>query len=119
MDSYDVVYLSSDDESPFDRNQRILREYHEEEDRRRVQSHLTRVLDEVKEGKRKTLRIAALPEPSNIPLAIPIDPFLEVSIAYKPGELRFNIMSQGSQTGTTSPAPIVEAESSLFGAMKF
>ena len=41
MDSYDVVYLSSDDESPFDRNQRVLKEYHEEEDRRRVQSHLT------------------------------------------------------------------------------
>ena len=48
MDSYDVVYLSSDDESPFDRNQRLLKEYHEEEDRRQVQSHLTRVLDEVK-----------------------------------------------------------------------
>lgn len=117
MDSYDVVY--SDDESPFDRNQRILREYHEEEARRQVQSHLTRVLDEVKEGKRKTLRIDALPEPSNIPLAIPIDPSLEVSIAYKPGELKFNIMSQGNQTGTTSLAPIVEAESAPFGAMKF
>ena len=71
MDSYDVVYLSSDDESPFDRNQRILREYHEEEDRRLVQSHLSRVLQEVIEGKRKTLRIAALPEPSSIPIATP------------------------------------------------
>ena len=117
MDSYDVVY--SDDESPFDRNQRILREYHEEEDRRRVQSHLTRVLDEVKEGKRKTLRIAALHEPSNIPLAVPIDPSLIVSIAYKPGELTFNIMSQDNQTSTNLPAPIVEAEDAPFGAMKF
>ena len=93
MDSYDVVCLSSDDESPFDRNQRLLKEYHEKEDRRRVQSHLTRVLDEVKEGKRHTLRIAARPEPSRIPIAIPLALPLEVTIAYKPGELKFNIMS--------------------------
>ena len=100
MDSYDVVYLSFDDESPFDRNQRLLKEYHEEEDRRRVQSHLTRVLDEVKEGKCHTLRIAARPEPSNIPIAIPLALPLEVTIAYKPGDLKFNIMSQESQAGS-------------------
>ena len=119
MDSPDIVYLSSDDESPFDRNQRILREYHEEEDRRQVQNHLTRVLDEVKEGKRKTLRIAALPEPSNIPLAVPVDPSLTVSIAYKPGELKFNLMSQDNQTSANSPAHTIEAEDAAFGAMKF
>ena len=103
MDSYDVVYLSSDDESPFDRNQRLLKEFHEEEDRRRVQSHLTRVLDEVKEGKRHTLRIAARPELSKIPIAIPLALPLEVTVAYKPGELRFNIMSHESQAGSVSP----------------
>ena len=71
MDSLEVVCLSSDDETPFDRNQRLIQEHHAEEDRRRVQDHLSRVLEEVKEGKRKTLRIAALPEPSNIPIATP------------------------------------------------
>ena len=105
MDSSEIVYLSSDDESPFDRNQRLLKEYHEEEDRRRVQSHLTRVLDEVKEGKRHTLRIAARHEPSEIPIAIPLALPLEVTVAYKPGDLKFNIMSEESQTGTISPAP--------------
>ena len=71
MDSSEVVYLSSDDESPFERNQWLLKEHHEEEDRRQVQDHLTRVLEEVKEGKRKTLRIAAHPELSSIPLLFP------------------------------------------------
>lgn len=61
MDSSEVICLSSDNESPFERNQRLLKEHHEEEDRRRVQIHLSRVLDDVKEGKRKFLRIAALP----------------------------------------------------------
>ena len=119
MDSSEIVYLSSDDESPFDRNQRLLREHHEEEDRRRVQNHLSRVLEEVKEGKRKTLRIAAHPEPSSIPIAIPLASSLEVTIAYEPGDLRFNIMSQESQAGSISPAPIVEAESVPFGALLF
>ena len=103
MDSYDVVCLSSDDESPFDRNQRLLKEYHEEEDRRRVQRHLTRVLEEVKEGKRHTLRIVDRHEPSRIPIAIPLALPLEVTIAYKPGELKFNIMSQESQAESVSP----------------
>ena len=84
MESYEVVYLSSDEETPFERNQRLVQEHHADEDRRQVQSHLSRVLQEVKEGKRKTLRIAALPEPSCIPIAVPIASYLEVSIAYKP-----------------------------------
>ena len=50
MDPSAVIYLS-DDESPFDRNQRLIKEYHEEEDCRRVQNHLSRVLEEVIEGK--------------------------------------------------------------------
>lgn len=48
MDPSEVVYLSFDDESPFDRNQRLIKEHHEEEDRQRVQNHLTCVLEEVK-----------------------------------------------------------------------
>ena len=96
MDSYEVVYLCSDEETPFERNQRLLYEDHAEEDRRQVQSHLSRVLEEVKEGKRHTLRIAARPEPSRIPIAVPLAIPLEVTVAYKPGELKFNIMSQES-----------------------
>lgn len=65
MDPSEVVYLSSDDESPFDRNQRLIKEHHEEEDRRRIQSHLTRVREEVKEGKQKTLRTHGYPFSSN------------------------------------------------------
>ena len=103
MASYDAVCISSDDESPFYRNQRLLKEYHEEEDRRRVQSYLSRVLNEVIEGKRHTLRIAARPEPSKIPIAIPLTLPLEVTVAYKPSELKFNVMSQGSQTESVSP----------------
>ena len=83
MDSFEVVYLSSDDKSPFERNQRLLKEYHEEEDRRRVQNHLSRVLEEVKEGNRHTLRIATRPEPSRIPIAIPLALPIEVTVAYK------------------------------------
>ena len=32
MDSYDVVYLSSNEENPFQRNQRLIQEHHVEED---------------------------------------------------------------------------------------
>ena len=84
MDSYEVVYLSSNEETPFERNQRLVQEHHAEENRRLVQSHLSRVLQEVKEGKRKNLRIAAFPESSNIPVAIPLDPSLSVTVAFKP-----------------------------------
>ena len=119
MDSSEIAYLSSDDESPFDRNQRLLKEHHEEEDRRQLQSHLSRVLEEVKEGKRKTLRIAARPEPSCIPIAIPLALSLGVTVAYKPGDLKFNIMSQESQAGSVSPPPVVVAESAAFGALLF
>ena len=71
MDSSEIVYLSSDEETPFECNQKLIQEHHAEEDRRQVQRHLSRVLQEVKEGKRKILRIAAFPEPSDIPIATP------------------------------------------------
>lgn len=116
LDMYplEVICLSSEEETPFEHNQRLLREHHAEEDRRRVQDHLSRVLEEVKEGKRKTLRIAARPDPSRIPIAIPLASSLEVTVAYEPGDLKFNIMSQESQAGSISPAPVVEAESAPF-----
>ena len=66
MDS-NVIYLSSDNKPVFDRNQRLLREQNEQEERHHNQQHLSRVLEEVKEGKRKFLRIAAFTEPSDIP----------------------------------------------------
>ena len=119
MDSYEVVYLSSDEETPFERNQRLVQEHHAEEDRKLIQSHLSRVLQEVKEGKRKNSRIAAFPESSNIPVAIPLDPSLSVTLAFEPGELRFNIMSNESQSGSVSPAPVLEAENVPFGAIRF
>ena len=119
MASYDAVCISSDDESPFDRNQRLLKEYHEEEDRRRIQSHLSRVLSKVIEGKRHTFRIAARPELSKIPIAIPLASPLEVTVAYKPGDFKFNVMSQGSQTESVSPPPAVQAEDVPFGALLF
>ena len=46
------------------------------------------------------LRIAARPEPSSIPIIVLLATPLEVTIAYKPGELKFNIMSQESQAGS-------------------
>lgn len=118
MDPSDVIYLS-DAESPFDLNQQLIKEHQEEEDRRRVQNHLTRVLEEVKEGKQKTMRIAAHSEPSNIPIAIPLGPSLSVTIAFEPGDFQFNIMSQESQTGSLFAAPVVVAESMPFGALLY
>lgn len=97
MDPSDVNYLSFDDEPIFDRYQRPLREHYKREDRQHIQDHLSRVLEEVKEGKRRFVRTAAFPEPSNIPVAIPLDPSLTVTVAYEPGDLNSNIMLQGSQ----------------------
>ena len=119
MDSSEVICLSSDEETPFERNQRLLKEHHEQEDRRQVQDHLSRVLEEVKEGKRKFLRTAAFPEPSNIPLAIPVDKTLAVSVAYEPGSLKFNIMSQQSQTGSQSPPPVVAVPEKPYAALLY
>ena len=119
MDPSELYYISSDDEPVFERNQRLIKEYHEQEDNRQVQAHLTHVLDEVKEGKRKTLRIAAFPEPSDIPIAIPLDRTLAVSVAFEPGDLVFNIMSQGSQTGSLSPSPAVTGQPLPYGAFKY
>ena len=53
MESSDVIYMPSDDEPVFERNQSLIREHHEREDRRNIQQHLSRVLEEVKEGKRE------------------------------------------------------------------
>ena len=66
MTSPEVVYLSSDDEPIFERNQRLIEEHREREGWQNIQDHLSKVLDEVKEGKRKLLRIAAHPKLSNI-----------------------------------------------------
>ena len=119
MDPSELYYISSDDEPIFERNQRLIKEYHEQEDRRQVQDHLTRVLDEVKEGKRKTLRTAAFPEPSDIPIAIPLDRTLAVSVAFEPGDLVFNIMSQGSQTGSLSPSQAVTTQPLPYEALLY
>ena len=73
MDPSDVYYLSSDDEPIFYCNQRLLNEHYEREDRQNIQDHLSRVLDEVKEGKHKFLRTGAFREISKIPVAIPLD----------------------------------------------
>ena len=117
MTSPEVVYLSSDDESVFDRNQRLLREHHEREDRHHIQSHLSRVLEEVKEGKLKFLRTAAVLESSSITVAIPLDRSLTVTVAYESGDLKFNIMSQESQTRSLSPVPVVRAQPLPFEAL--
>lgn len=81
MDPLEVYYISSDDEPVFERNQRLIREHREQEDRQQIKDHLSRVLEEVKEGNRKFLCTAAFPEPSSIPRAIPINPSLSVTVA--------------------------------------
>ena len=98
---------------------RLIKEHRELEDRRQIQDHLTHVLDEVKEGKRKFLRTAAFPELSSIPRAIPLDQSLSVSIAYEPGDLKFNIISQESKTGFLSPHPAARAQPLPFEALKY
>ena len=96
MDPSYVYYLSSDDDSAFERNQRLIREHHEQEDSQQIQDHLTRVLNEVKEGKRNFLRTAAIPELSSIPREIPLDQSLTVSVAYELSDFTFSIISQES-----------------------
>ena len=73
MKSPDVICLSSNDENVFERNQRLIQEYRVREDQRNTRDHFCRILEEVKKGKHKFLRIAALPESSDIPRAIPLD----------------------------------------------
>ena len=119
MDQSEVYYISSDDEPVFERNQRLIREHHEQEDCRQVQDHLTCVLDKVKEGKRKFLRTAAFLESSSIIRAIPINPSLTVTVAYEPGDLAFNIMSLENQTGSLSPIFVVRAQHLPFEALKY
>ena len=117
MTSPEVVYLSSDDEPIFERNQRLLKEHHEREDRQNIQDHLSRVLEEVKEGKRKFLRIAAFPEPSNLPRANPLDDSLTVTVAYEPFNLKFNITPQESQIGSLSAPPVVKSKALPYEAL--
>lgn len=119
MNPSDVFYLSSDDEPVFDRNERLLREHHEREDRYQIQSHLSRVLEEVKEGKRKFLRTSAFPETSSIPIVIPLYKTLTIIVAYELGDLTFHIMYQESQTGSLPPFPAVTAENFPFDALQY
>ena len=108
MKSSEVIYCSScEDEPIFDCNQRLIQEHGIREEQQNKKDHFSRVLDEVKEGKHKYLRVAALHESSSLPREVPIDPSLSVSIAYEPSDLKFNIMSQHSETGSRSSSPIV------------
>ena len=88
MKSPEVVYLSS-----FDRNQRLIQEHKVCEEQLQIRDHFSRVLGKVKEGKRKFLRVTALPESSDIPWAIHIDTSLSVTVAFELTDLKFNIMS--------------------------
>ena len=107
MKSSKVIYCSSSDDEPvFNCNQRLIQEHRIREDQQLTRDHFSRVLEEVKEGKRKYLRVAALPESLSIPRALPIDHSLSVTIAYEPANLKFKIMSQHSETGSRSPSPI-------------
>ena len=91
----------------FYRNQRLIQEHRIREEQQNTRDHFSRVLDEVKEGKRKFLRVSTLPEASCIPRAIPLNPCLSVSLAFQPSDLKFNIMSEHSETGSKSSAPVV------------
>lgn len=119
MKSLDVICLSSDDEPTFYRNRRLIHEHRIREGQQDTRNHFTRVLEEVKEGKRKYLRVAALPENSSIPMVVPLDPHLSFSIAYKPFDLRFNIMSQHSETGSRSPSLMVESKPIVYEALQY
>lgn len=119
MTSPEVVCLSSNDEPIFERNQRLIKEHRECEDRQNIQDHLSRVQDELKEGKRKFLRIVAHPEPSNIPRADPLDRSLAVIVAYEPKDLHFNIVSQESQTGSLSPPPVAKSKALPYEALLY
>lgn len=76
-----------------------------------------RVLEEVKEGKIKFLRTVAIFELSKIPRAVHLRQSLTVSVTYKPSDLKFIIMSQGSLTSSLSPPPIAVAENLPFKAL--
>lgn len=119
MKSPDVVYLSSDDETIFEPNQTLIVEHRVCEDQRATRDHFSRVLEEVKEGNRKFLRIAALPEPSNIPRAVPLDKSLSITVAFKPSNLKFNIMSQESKIGSMSPVPVVKSKVFPFESLQY
>lgn len=105
MTSPEVVYLSSDDEPIFECNQRLLKEHYKQEDRHNIQKHLSRALEEVKEG--------------ILPRAVPLDNFLAVTVAYEPRDLYFNIMSQESQTDYLSPPPVVISKALPYDALKY
>ena len=65
------------------------------------------------------MRIAAFPEHSNLPREVPLDDFLTVTVAYEPFDLKFNIMSQDSQTGSLSPPPVVKSKALPYEALQY
>lgn len=119
MDPSEIICLSSNDEHHFDQNQRRLKDFYKQEDRNNFQNHLKRILDEVNEGKRKFLQTVALPDISNIPITLPLDKSLTVTIAISPGDLQFTIMSQGSNTSSLSPRPVKETKVKPYEALLY
>lgn len=85
---------------------------------RATQDYFSRVLEEVKEGKRNFLRIVAHPKLSNIPRAVSLDTSLSVTVASKSSYLKFNIMSQQIQTCSRSPSPVKKPKALPFEALQ-
>lgn len=111
MTSLEII-SSSDEEPIFIRNQRLIQEHRVREEQQDTRDHFSRVLEEVKEGKRKFLRVAAFPESSSVPRAVPLDPSLSVSIAYEPSDLKYKI-------GSRSPPPVaIESRALKFKALQ-
>lgn len=120
MTSREVIYCSSDDDEPvFVRNQRLIREHRIREEQQDINDYFSRVTNEVIEGKRKFLRVAAFPKTCVIPRDVLLDPSLLVSIAYSPSELKFKIISNHSETGSRSPSHIVESKAVAFEAEQY
>ena len=120
MKSPEVIYCSSSDEEPvFLRNQRLIREHRIREDQQDIRDHFSRVTDEVIEGKRKYLRVAAFPVASVIPRVVPLDSSLLVSVAYSPSTIKFKIMSDHKETGSKPSSPVVESKVGAFEAKQY
>ena len=89
-------------ESPFTRNQRLIREHQLRREQEDTGDHFRRQIDEVEERKRKRLRVAIYPDPDPEPRPIPLDPTLKVMIAFKSGDLQFFLMEEPSNPLSTS-----------------
>ena len=104
-------------ESPFTQNQRLIREQElrcEQEDTR---AHFRRQIDEVEERKRKKIRVGIYPDPDPEPRPIPLDPTLKVTVAFKPGELKFSLMEDPSNPPSTpQPTTIPTSRGEFFEA---